>query len=180
VEFEKNTYSINEVADRLDANASTLRSWEKEFHLKIPRNNRNHRYYTEREIEIFNIIIEGRDKNLGLAAIKKALEEHAIIEDQNESATKLMKVDQLTVEELQDAMFSKFKEVVAEVVIERENELKRDFEEKLKEREEALTEQMTMKIREQLEAENKKLMEHIASTREQKKGFWSKLFNKND
>lgn len=174
MEFEKDRYSINEASEILNINTSTLRSWEKDFHLKIPRNNRNHRYYTDKEIEILRIIKDGREKNHSIETIKMTFDKHNIIEDQNEHATQLMKIENLTVKELQEAMFKNFKEVVSEVVVEREEELKKDFEKKLIEREEA----MVGKIREQLKAENQKLMDHIAITRDTDKGFWNKIFKK--
>ncbi len=179
MEFGEKIYTINEVSEKLDLNNSTLRNWEQEFDLKVPRNNRNHRYYTEKEIEVLEIIKDGRDKNHSIETIKKAFLKHGVIEEQQEHGMKLMKLDQLTVEELQDAMFSRFKEVVAETVIEREKKLKSDFEEMLMEREEQLTEKISNKIRDQMEAENQKLMNHITATREkEKKGFLSKIFGK--
>ena len=50
-------YSIGEVADLLDVNASLLRFWEKEFNLKVSkRNKKGNRLYSVKEIEEINKI----------------------------------------------------------------------------------------------------------------------------
>lgn len=50
-------YDINEVAEMVNCEPSTLRFWEKEFpHLNPKRNNRNQRRYTEADIEIIRKI----------------------------------------------------------------------------------------------------------------------------
>ncbi|MEJ6505780.1 MAG: MerR family transcriptional regulator [Crocinitomicaceae bacterium] len=50
-------YSIGELADLLDVNASLLRFWEKEFNLKVSkRNKKGNRLYSVKEIEEINII----------------------------------------------------------------------------------------------------------------------------
>jgi DNA-binding transcriptional MerR regulator len=59
-------YDINEVAEQVKVEPSTLRFWEKEFpHLKPKRNSRNQRMYTETDIEVIRKIqyqkeIQGR------------------------------------------------------------------------------------------------------------------------
>jgi len=59
--IEKDRYSINEISEMLDINVSTLRNHEKEFELIIPRDKRNRRYYTEKEIELFKLIQSARN-----------------------------------------------------------------------------------------------------------------------
>lgn len=50
-------YSIGELADMLDVNASLLRFWEKEFELKVSkRNKKGNRLYSVKEIEEINQI----------------------------------------------------------------------------------------------------------------------------
>ncbi|MFA7473344.1 MAG: MerR family transcriptional regulator [Spirosomataceae bacterium] len=59
-------YDINEVAEMVNCEPSTLRYWEKEFpHLKPKRDGRNRRRYTDADIEIIKKIqyqkeIQGR------------------------------------------------------------------------------------------------------------------------
>ncbi|WP_031529244.1 MerR family transcriptional regulator [Dyadobacter crusticola] len=56
-------YDINEVAENLGIEASTLRFWEKKFpQLDPKRDARNRRRYTERDIEIIKKIMHQRDK----------------------------------------------------------------------------------------------------------------------
>ena len=50
-------YSIGELAEMLDVNASLLRFWEKEFNLKVSkRNKKGNRLYSVKEIEEINKI----------------------------------------------------------------------------------------------------------------------------
>jgi DNA-binding transcriptional MerR regulator len=59
----KSYYDINEVAEKLKLEASTLRFWEKKFpQLDPKRDARNRRRYTERDIEIIKKIMHQRDK----------------------------------------------------------------------------------------------------------------------
>jgi DNA-binding transcriptional MerR regulator len=52
-------YTISEVAEMFDVNASLIRYWEKEFKTLSPAKNRNgSRKYTEKDIEDFNHIYE--------------------------------------------------------------------------------------------------------------------------
>jgi DNA-binding transcriptional MerR regulator len=51
----------------------TLRYWEEELDLDIPRNEMGHRYYREEDIEIFKLIKTLKEKGYGLRAIKMAL-----------------------------------------------------------------------------------------------------------
>ena len=54
---DKRYYSIGEVADLLQVNASLLRFWEKEFELKVSkRNKKGNRLYAVKEIEKINKI----------------------------------------------------------------------------------------------------------------------------
>jgi DNA-binding transcriptional MerR regulator len=54
---EKRFFTITEVADRLDVNASTLRYWEREFKQLKPRTNaRGKRFYIQRDVELIERI----------------------------------------------------------------------------------------------------------------------------
>ena len=54
---EKRYFTITEVAERLDVNASTLRYWEREFKQLKPRTNaRGKRFYIQRDIELIERI----------------------------------------------------------------------------------------------------------------------------
>lgn len=76
------------------------------------------------------------------------------------------------------------KELIADIIVEREERLKDEFkkalQEELEKQEARIIEQVTQKQLEQIKAENNKLMEYIAITREEdkKKGFFGRLFGR--
>jgi DNA-binding transcriptional MerR regulator len=74
-EIEKLYYSIGEVADMFEVNASLIRFWEKEFPQLHPRkNNRGNRVYSKKDIELFkNIHHLVKDKGFTLEGAKNAL-----------------------------------------------------------------------------------------------------------
>jgi DNA-binding transcriptional MerR regulator len=56
---EKLFYSISEVSDMFDLNASTLRFWEKEFEfLKPSKNKKGNRLFTQKDIDSIAKIVE--------------------------------------------------------------------------------------------------------------------------
>ena len=58
-ETEKLYYSISEVSELFDLNASTLRFWEKEFDvLKPTKNKKGNRVFTNKDIEYIRQIVE--------------------------------------------------------------------------------------------------------------------------
>lgn len=75
-------YLISETAKITQVEAHVLRYWEEELGLNIGRNKMGHRYYTEKDIRIFENIKELKKKGLQLRAIKDALEEIEKKEDQ--------------------------------------------------------------------------------------------------
>lgn len=55
---EKLYYSISEVADLFEVNASTIRFWEKEFDiLKPTKNKKGNRLFTQKDIENLRLIV---------------------------------------------------------------------------------------------------------------------------
>jgi DNA-binding transcriptional MerR regulator len=55
---EKLYYSISEVSDIFDVNASTIRFWEKEFDiLKPTKNKKGNRLFTQKDIENLRLIV---------------------------------------------------------------------------------------------------------------------------
>jgi DNA-binding transcriptional MerR regulator len=58
-ETEKLFYSISEVSEMFDLNASTLRFWEKEFEvLKPAKSKKGNRLFTRKDIEHIALIVE--------------------------------------------------------------------------------------------------------------------------
>jgi DNA-binding transcriptional MerR regulator len=74
-EIEKIYYSIPEVAEMFDVNASLLRFWEKEFPQLQPRkNSKGNRMYSKKDIELFKKIHElVRVQGFTLEGAKNAL-----------------------------------------------------------------------------------------------------------
>ena len=74
-EIEKIYFSISEVADMFDVNASLLRFWEKEFPQLQPRkNSKGNRMYSKKDIELFKKIHElVRVQGFTLEGAKNAL-----------------------------------------------------------------------------------------------------------
>lgn len=66
-------YIISEASKRLDVEQHTLRYWEVELDLEIPRNEMGHRYYREQDIEVFKAIKILKEKGYQLRAIKMLL-----------------------------------------------------------------------------------------------------------
>jgi DNA-binding transcriptional MerR regulator len=74
-EIEKLYYSIGEVADMFEVNASLIRFWEKEFPQLQPRkNNRGNRVYSKKDLELFQKIHHlVKEKGFTLEGAKNAL-----------------------------------------------------------------------------------------------------------
>ena len=74
--MEEKRYIISEAAERTGIETHVLRYWEDELDLDIPRNEMGHRYYTERQIELFKQIKELKDSGFQLKAVKAVLDGH--------------------------------------------------------------------------------------------------------
>ncbi len=72
--MEKKTYSIKEASEELELENHTLRYYEDELELSIPRNSIGHRYYRAYDMKVFRDIIVLKEQGLQLKAIKEALQ----------------------------------------------------------------------------------------------------------
>lgn len=74
-ETEKLYYSISEVSDMFDVNASTIRFWEKEFDiLKPTKNKKGNRLFTQKDIENLRLIVHYvKEKGFTLSGAREAL-----------------------------------------------------------------------------------------------------------
>lgn len=79
--MDKTHYSISEACKSAGVESHVLRYWEEELHLDIPRNGKNHRYYTELHIRLFQKIRELKEKGYQLKAIEQVLERMIAGED---------------------------------------------------------------------------------------------------
>lgn len=69
---EKNRM-ISEAARELGLETYNLRTWEDEFGLAIPRNEKGYRYYGDKEIHTFQEIRDMRNQGMGINEIKERI-----------------------------------------------------------------------------------------------------------
>jgi DNA-binding transcriptional MerR regulator len=93
-EIEKIYFSISEVAEMFEVNASLLRFWEKEFPQLQPRkNSKGNRIYTKKDIELFKRIHElVRVKGFTLEGAKNALRVKGDESESSDIQTKLIRI----------------------------------------------------------------------------------------
>lgn len=195
MELTKDKYTMSEVSELLQVNTHQIRHWEKEIQLTFPRDERNRRFFTKKDVEILTVVKDAIDKSLSLSEIRKQLIKNGMIAEQNENAIQKMNISDLTPEELKDAMSDMFEVIMnkreenlkkefeitlSQQLEEQKNELKKEFKKDLEEQSEVNNMKLEAKIREQISSENQKLIDYIAATREEdkKKGFFSRLFGK--
>lgn len=73
MEILKDRYSITELSERLNITDHTLRYYEKEFNICVPKNDRGRRYYTPELANLMFKIKQMRDDGLQIKAIRKIL-----------------------------------------------------------------------------------------------------------
>lgn len=181
MEENKKQYTISEMAKMIKLSEHTLRKYESDFNLKIPRNDMGHRYYTDKEHELLKQIIYWKSKGLAKEGINNLLGHSTTALEQKEQSMELVTLDKLTGKELAEVMAKQ----LSELVIAREEQLKEEMKHELQEQLELQEERIKDKVIEQFRAENSKLMDYLATTRQEdqqasneKKGIWKKLFKK--
>lgn len=70
----KKWYSITEAADVLNLRTHTLRYWEEELDLEIPRNEMGHRIYYQEQMDLFERVRRLKDEGYQLTAIRMQLQ----------------------------------------------------------------------------------------------------------
>ncbi|NBI07625.1 helix-turn-helix domain-containing protein [Senegalia massiliensis] len=180
-------YSITEVAAKLDGlHVQTIRKWEKDFELIIPRNDLGHRQYTEKEIEVLRNIKNMKDEGAGIEIIKKILSKSENAAEQKENALELVSIDRLNGKELNEIMINKLsqymeerddklinefantmKTQLSEIIDEKETLLKKDYQKKLnimqKNIEETISNEIEETLSNELEKQEKKIREQLSS-----------------
>ncbi len=179
----KNIFTIKELSKILEISEHTIRKYESDFNLKIPRNDMGHRYYMDEELELFKRILDWKDKGFNKPIINNLLGHSVEAIGQKEKAIELVTLDNITGAELKELMSKQ----ISDILLERDQKLQQEYEIKLEKAKDEIQNKMeselekqALKIHEQIKAENNKLMDYIETTREeeQKKSFWSKLFGK--
>lgn len=176
--MEEKLYSIKDVSKITGIKETTLRKYERDFEIKIPKNEQGYRYYTEKEINLYSWIKSMKEKGAGTEIIKNLLEKSMDAIEQKEQALELVTIDRLTGAELKEVMLKQMSEILLErdrMYLEKIEQVKEGFEQVLDKR----LQDQEQRIREQIQSENKKLMDYVAASREEEKkeskGFVSKL-----
>lgn len=68
------TYQVSEAADELETEVYTLRYWESQLGIEVPRNRAGHRYYEEEQLVLFRSVKRLKEAGFTLRQIK-AMEE---------------------------------------------------------------------------------------------------------
>ncbi|MCT4509129.1 MAG: helix-turn-helix domain-containing protein [Tepidibacter sp.] len=179
-------YTTSEVSKKTGLNKKTLRGWEKEFELKVSRDDNGNRNYTDYDIELIQNIKKYKQKGMGRIFIMEYIDNVNFDKSNEECAATLTQANPLeSIGDIQRNMAENFKnimgEAIGDIVIEREQKLKEDLgneiNEKLDDISINLREEISNKVRKQVRVENQKLMLYLANNRkENKKGFFSKVF----
>ncbi|WP_099189306.1 MerR family transcriptional regulator [Tepidibacter mesophilus] len=179
-------YTISEVSKNIGLNKKTLRDWEKVFELKVYRDDKGNRNYTDYDIELIKNIKKYKQQGMGTNFIKEYINNCSFDKSNEECAATLIEANPLeSIGDIQKTMAENFKsimgEAIGDIVIEREQKLKEDLgneiSEKLDNISMNLRDEISNKVRKQVRVENQKLMLYLANNRkESKKGFFSKVF----
>ncbi len=96
-ETEKLYYSISEVSELFDLNASTLRFWEKEFDLLKPtKNKKGNRLFTKKDIEhIASIVDLVKQKGYTIQGAKEQLKNKTANKSNDSHAEVVEKLKQI-------------------------------------------------------------------------------------
>lgn len=174
--MDEKRLTITELGEILGVHFNTIRQWEKQFDIVVPRSKdtQRSRYYTEKEIEIFKKVRDLRQENMSIDNIKRYLDRSLEVVEQEENALQALPFSEVTAADIRG--------LIADIIIEREQQLKEDFEKKLQEelekQESRIIEKVSQRHLEQIQSENEKLINYISEAREEKKGFFSRLFGK--
>ncbi|MEN6314363.1 MAG: MerR family transcriptional regulator [Clostridiaceae bacterium] len=94
MEILKEKYTITELSEMLQVTDHTLRFYEKELELNIPKDDRGRRFYTTNLANMMYKIKVMRSEGLEIKAIKKIMKEDSMFEQtkelQNENSVSLM------------------------------------------------------------------------------------------
>jgi DNA-binding transcriptional MerR regulator len=86
--------NTNELAKKLEISTETLYKYERYFSLKIKRSEDNKRVYEDKDIDIFQNILELKERGLGLAQIKGIVDKTVEVEERKIEVLKNSNFDQ--------------------------------------------------------------------------------------
>lgn len=100
IKIEKVFYSIGEVAEIFELQASTLRYWEQEFSvLKPKRNKKGTRYYTKKDIDNLRLIHHlVKERGLTIKGAKQKIKENrSDLDNSHEVVKRLQRIRSILV-----------------------------------------------------------------------------------
>lgn len=175
--MEEKRITITELGELLGVHFNTIRQWEKQFNIVVPRakDSQRSRYYTEKEINIFSQIRDLRNENMSIDNIRRYLDRNLDAIEQEEQAIQALPFSEVSAADV--------KELIANIIIEREqllkDEFKREIQEELEKQERRIIEEVTQRHLEQIQMENEKLREYILESRDKEnRGFFSRFFKR--
>lgn len=168
-------YSISEISKQFGLSDATIRKYEKDFDINVPRNELGHRYYTEKEITVFDQIVKLKDQGANLHVINKILERSPDYQNLQEKSLELITMDKMTgleVKQLLDRYFT-------DVIMERERELVKEYEDKIDQAKKEIKEEVIASMRDEFTEQHEliKKENEFLVTRLKKRSFWD-LFKK--
>ena len=121
MEVIKERYTITELSEYLQVTDHALRYYEKEFKLKIPKDERGRRYYPPEMANVMYQIKNMRNEGLEIKAIKKILESDNIISQPppvviNEDCTSLIPENKVNTEVDLRRIFEEIREQLTNIV----------------------------------------------------------------
>ena len=163
---------ISEAARQLGLETYNLRTWEEEFSLVIPRNEKGYRYYGEKEIHTFEQIRDLKNQGLDSEEIKHKLSGKIIpfpAEKQIDASEKMREFQKVLVKIMGQAILEQ-KDYIADQISSKVSDRvakEVDYQFRLRESEE---EQRFKKL-DELIRNQQKAREEIAASREKKRFF---------
>lgn len=161
---ENKKYTITELAALFGVHIQTLRKYEQDFELLIPRD--------ENET-----IIKLKEEGLSTKAINKMLGRSVDVSEQREQALEVVTMDKLTGQDIQILL----KKTLTDALDEQANSLKQEFVRQIEELKQNLQEEHKKEMEKhfsQQASENEKLRNFIIQDRQEKDkpGFWTRIF----
>lgn len=150
MEEENHMYSIGEVAKRFDLSDGTIRKYENDFNINIPRNELGHRYYTEKEVAVFDQIIKFKKEGANIHVINKMLDRSVDFIEQQETSLDLITMDKMTgleVKQLLDGYLS-------DAIVKREEQLLKEYELKLDAAKKEIQEEVILSMKEEFQKQH--------------------------
>lgn len=147
------TYSISEVSKRFNLSDGTIRKYEKDYNINIPRNELGHRYYTEKEIAVFDHIINLKDQGANIHIINKMLDRSVDFKEQQETSLDLITMDKMTGLEVKQLLDS----YLSDAIIEKERQIIEEYDIKLQEVKKEIQEEVILSMKEEFQKQNELL-----------------------